>query len=44
MTNDLSRELVGTENAHEGRLLFAGLLGSTRLIDNMPLGEVNSSE
>jgi pantoate--beta-alanine ligase len=44
MTNDLSRELVGTENAHQGRLLFAGLLGSTRLIDNMPLGEVNSSE
>ena len=44
MTNDLSRELAGTENAHEGRLLFAGLLGSTRLIDNMPIGKVISSE
>lgn len=44
MTNDLSREFVGTENTHEGRLLFAGLLGSTRLIDNMPIGKVNPSE
>jgi pantoate--beta-alanine ligase len=44
MTNDLSRELAGTENAHEGRVLFAGLLGSTRLIDNMPIGKVNPNE
>jgi len=44
MTNDLSSELAGTDNVHEGRLLFAGLLGSTRLIDNMPIGNVNSSE
>jgi pantoate--beta-alanine ligase len=44
MTPDLSRELVGTENANEGRLLFAGLLGSTRLIDNMTVAKVNPSE
>jgi len=44
MTNDLSSELAGTDNVHEGRLLFAGLLGSTRLIDNMPIVNVNSSE
>jgi pantoate--beta-alanine ligase len=44
MTNDLSRELDATENATEGRLLFAGHLGSTRLIDNMPIGKVNLSE
>ncbi len=44
MTNDLSSELDGTDDVHEGRLLFAGLLGSTRLIDNMPIVNVNSSE
>ena len=44
MTPDLSRELVGTENATQGRILFAGLLGSTRLIDNVPLGGVNPDE
>lgn len=44
MTNDLATELVGAENPSEGRLLFAGLLGTTRLIDNMPIGKVNSSE
>ena len=44
MTPDLSRELVGTENATQGRILFAGLLGSTRLIDNVPLGGVNPNE
>lgn len=44
MTNDLSRELAGTENPSEGRLLFAGLLGSTRLIDNVSIRKVNSSE
>jgi pantoate--beta-alanine ligase len=43
-TPDLSRELAGTEDATQGRLLFAGLLGSTRLIDNMSIGKVNLSE
>jgi len=44
MTPDLTRKLDGTENATQGRILFAGLLGSTRLIDNMTVGKVNSSE
>jgi pantoate--beta-alanine ligase len=44
MSPDLSRELVGTEIATQGRILFAGLLGSTRLIDNMSIGKVNLSE
>lgn len=44
MTSDLSRKLDGTEIAIEGRILFAGLLGSTRLIDNVPLGGVNPNE
>lgn len=39
MSNDLSCELTGTEIDPEGRLLFAGVLGSTRLIDNMPIGK-----
>lgn len=44
MASDLSRKLDGTENVTQGRLLFAGLLGSTRLIDNVTLGKVNSNE
>jgi pantoate--beta-alanine ligase len=44
MTSDLSRKLDGTEIAIEGRILFAGLLGSTRLIDNVSLGGVNPNE
>lgn len=44
MTNDLSRELAETENVSDGRILFAGVLGSTRLIDNMPIGTVNFNE
>jgi pantothenate synthetase len=44
MTPDLTRKLDGTENATQGRILFAGLLGSTRLIDNMTVGKVNRSE
>ena len=44
MTPDLTRKLDGTENATQGRILFAGLLGSTRLIDNMTVGKVNPSE
>jgi pantoate--beta-alanine ligase len=44
MASDLSRKLDGTEIAIEGRILFAGLLGSTRLIDNVPLGGVNPNE
>lgn len=39
MTPDLSRKLDGTEIAMEGRILFAGVLGSTRLIDNMMIGK-----
>jgi len=44
MSNDLSRELESTEVEQEGRLLFAGTLGSTRLIDNMPLRMANPHE
>jgi pantoate--beta-alanine ligase len=44
MTPDLTRKLDGTENATQGRILFAGILGSTRLIDNMTVGKVNPSE
>ncbi len=43
MSNDLSCELAGTEIDPEGRLLFAGVLGSTRLIDNMPIGKVKTA-
>jgi pantoate--beta-alanine ligase len=39
MTSDLSRKLDGTENVTQGRILFAGHLGSTRLIDNMGIGK-----
>ncbi len=41
MSNDLSHELTGMEIDPEGRLLFAGVLGNTRLIDNMPIREVS---
>lgn len=44
MTPDLSRKLDGTEITMEGRILFAGVLGSTRLIDNMMIGKVNTNE
>jgi pantoate--beta-alanine ligase len=43
MSNDLSGELAGTEIEPEGRLLFAGSLGATRLIDNIPIGKVTAS-
>ncbi len=36
MSGDLSRELAGADIDPDGRLLFAGVLGSTRLIDNVP--------
>ena len=37
MSNDLSQELAVTDPNPEGRLLYAGVLGGTRLIDNMPI-------
>ena len=37
MSNDLSHELAVTDPNPEGRLLYAGVLGGTRLIDNMPI-------
>ncbi len=42
MSSDLSHELAGAEIDPEGRLLFAGVLGDTRLIDNMPIREVSA--
>ncbi len=42
MSNDLSHELTGTGIDPEGRLLFAGVLGNTRLIDNMPIRGVSA--
>lgn len=39
MSGDLSRELAGADINPDGRLLFAGVLGSTRLIDNVPLAK-----
>ena len=42
MSNDLSQELAVTDTNPEGRLLFAGVLGGTRLIDNMPIEEMKT--
>ena len=42
MSNDLSQELAVTDSNPEGRLLYAGVLGSTRLIDNMPIKEMKT--
>jgi pantoate--beta-alanine ligase len=42
MSSDLSQELAVTNTNPEGRLLFAGVLGGTRLIDNMPIEEMKT--
>jgi pantoate--beta-alanine ligase len=42
MSSDLSQELAVTDTNPEGRLLYAGVLGGTRLIDNMPIEEMKT--
>ena len=42
MSSNLSHELAVTDINPHGRLLYAGVLGSTRLIDNMPIKEMKT--